>query len=84
LSNKKGSPHQFCELPWVEKPDYRENIWDHAAGAIAVEEAGGYVTNMNGKPLISLSAQLIENRDVIASSGNLHEAVLASMAKQMP
>ncbi|KAG5512698.1 hypothetical protein RHGRI_038881 [Rhododendron griersonianum] len=30
---------------------YREKIWDHAAGAIVVTEAGGVVTNAGRNPL---------------------------------
>ncbi|KAI8540650.1 hypothetical protein RHMOL_Rhmol08G0003000 [Rhododendron molle] len=30
---------------------YREKIWDHAAGAIVVTEAGGVVTDAGGNPL---------------------------------
>ena len=32
------------------KPDYREKIWDQA-GSIVVEEAGGKITDLHGKPL---------------------------------
>jgi 3'(2'), 5'-bisphosphate nucleotidase len=32
---------------------YREKIWDHAAGALIVQEAGGTVTDINGRPLES-------------------------------
>ena len=34
-----------------EKPDYVEKIWDHAAGALIVEEAGGTVTDVGGRLL---------------------------------
>lgn len=30
---------------------YVENIWDHAAGVVIVKEAGGEVTDLEGKPL---------------------------------
>lgn len=36
----RGEAALYLRLPWAEFPDYRENIWDHAAGAIVVEEAG--------------------------------------------
>jgi 3'(2'), 5'-bisphosphate nucleotidase len=35
---------------WV-KPGYHEKIWDHAAGSILVEEAGGRVMNLKGGSL---------------------------------
>jgi 3'(2'), 5'-bisphosphate nucleotidase len=74
----------YMRLPWLEKPDYRENIWDHAAGAIVIEESGGCVTDMDGNPLnFSLAAQLIENRGIVASRGDIHAKVLASIAQQV-
>lgn len=72
-----GHAALYLRLPWVENPNYRENIWDHAAGAIIVEEAGGQVSDMNGQPLnFSIAAQLIENRGIVASNRAIHEAVL--------
>src|SRR5690606_2261562 len=35
----RGEASIYLRLP--TRPDYRECIWDHAAGAIVVEEAGG-------------------------------------------
>lgn len=46
-----GEAALYLRLPSPKYPDYRENIWDHAAGAIVVEEAGGKVTDMYGNPL---------------------------------
>ncbi len=31
--------------------DYREKVWDHAAGYLIVQEAGGRVTDLDGLPL---------------------------------
>lgn len=64
------------------KPDYRENIWDHVAGVIVCEEAGGRVTDTDGKDLdFSLGNRLLENRGILATSGGIvHEAVIAGLA----
>lgn len=79
-----GHAALYMRLPWAEQPNYRENIWDHAAGAIIVEEAGGRVTDMDGNPLnFARSAQLLDNRGIIASQGEIHAAVLASISQQM-
>lgn len=76
-----GHAALYLRLPWLQNPDYLENIWDHAAGAIIVEEAGGRVSDMYGNPLsFSASAQLIENRGIVASQGEIHAAVLAAIA----
>ncbi|MBE9009245.1 inositol monophosphatase family protein [Pseudanabaenaceae cyanobacterium LEGE 13415] len=77
-----GHAALYLRLPWVQNPNYRENIWDHAVGAIIVEEAGGCVTDMNGQPLnFSIDPQLIENRGIVASNGMIHEAVLRAITQ---
>ena len=63
-----------------DRPDYREKIWDQAAGSIVVEEAGGKVTDLEGKPLdFSTGSLLTNNRGVVVSNGSLHEQVLAAL-----
>jgi 3'(2'), 5'-bisphosphate nucleotidase len=64
------------------RPDYREKVWDHAAGVVVVEEAGGRVTDLHGKPLdFSLGRRLEDNRGVVATNGRIHDAVIASLAE---
>ena len=48
-------------VPSPRSPDYREKIWDHAAGLLVIEEAGGRVTDMNGLPLDLAYVPLIES-----------------------
>lgn len=61
---------------------YIEKIWDHAAGAIVVEEAGGVVTDLHGKPLdFSLGRELSGNRGIIATNAALHERVVRATAE---
>ncbi|MGF1602864.1 MAG: 3'(2'),5'-bisphosphate nucleotidase [Thermosynechococcaceae cyanobacterium] len=75
-----GSAALYLRLPSPKSPDYREKIWDHAAGTIVVEEAGGRVTDMHGKPLdFSQGAKLVDNRGVIVSNGLIHDKVLAAL-----
>jgi myo-inositol-1(or 4)-monophosphatase len=47
------------------------NPWDTAAGALMVEEAGGRITDFQGRPVD------IYKPEVCASNGLLHEAMLA-------
>lgn len=62
------------------RPDYREKIWDQAAGSIVVEEAGGLVTDLDGKPLdFSHGRTLAQNRGILATNGHLHDALLAGL-----
>ncbi len=62
-------------------PDYKEKIWDQAAGAIILEEAGGRITDLQGKPLdFSRGRTLSANTGVFASNGHLHEVGLDAIA----
>jgi 3'(2'), 5'-bisphosphate nucleotidase len=62
------------------KPDYKEKIWDQAAGAIICEEAGGRITDLDGRPLdFTRGRTLAANRGVLASNGHLHAAALAAL-----
>lgn len=79
----RGEAALYLRLPWTELPDYRENIWDHAAGAIVVEEAGGLVTDIHGKPLdFTLGPKLISNQGIVASNSTLHKVVLKALREQ--
>ncbi len=63
-----------------KRPDYREMIWDQAAGSIVVEEAGGRVSDLDGKPLdFSHGRTLATNRGVLATNARLHESMLAGL-----
>ncbi|NJK29884.1 MAG: 3'(2'),5'-bisphosphate nucleotidase [Acaryochloris sp. SU_5_25] len=76
-----GEAALYLRLPSPQTPDYREKIWDHAAGVILVEEAGGRVTDITGKPLdFSLGAKLVNNQGVVVSNGTLHDPVLAALS----
>lgn len=73
-----GEADIYLRLP--TKPGYEEKAWDHAAGLIVIEEAGGRVTDVEGRPLdFSRGRTLSGNRGVIATSntgGSLHERVV--------
>ena len=59
------------------RPDYREKIWDQAAGSIVVEEAGGTITDLDGKALdFSHGRTLATNRGILSTNGRLHDALL--------
>jgi 3'(2'), 5'-bisphosphate nucleotidase len=63
------------------KPDYREKIWDQAAGSLVVQEAGGRITDLDGKPLdFTAGRTLANNRGVLASNGHLHTAALQALS----
>jgi 3'(2'), 5'-bisphosphate nucleotidase len=77
-----GQAVLYLRLPSPKTPDYREKIWDHAAGVIIVEEAGGQVTDMHGQPLdFSKAARLNDNQGVVVSNGAIHKTVLEALAQ---
>ncbi|MCK4871441.1 MAG: 3'(2'),5'-bisphosphate nucleotidase [Phycisphaerales bacterium] len=74
----RGDASIYMRLP--TRKDYEERIWDHAAGAIVIEEAGGRVSDVHGKPLdFSQGTTLKNNAGVIATNAPLHNQVLAAV-----
>lgn len=70
----------------LTKAGYQEKIWDHAAGAIIITEAGGLLTDTQGKPLdFSLGRTLSANKGVIASFGHPfhHQLISAFIQTEM-
>jgi 3'(2'), 5'-bisphosphate nucleotidase len=76
----RGDASIYLRLP--TRKDYQEKIWDHAAGLIVVEEAGGRVTDVRGAPLdFGRGGTLAGNSGVIATNGPIHDEVLAAVMK---
>jgi 3'(2'), 5'-bisphosphate nucleotidase len=60
--------------------DYREKVWDHAAGMLIVEEAGGRVTDLSGKALeFTHGSTLAANQGILATNGILHDELLEAI-----
>ncbi len=75
-----GQAALYLRLPSPKTPDYREKIWDHAAGTLVVQEAGGKVTDMHGNPLdFANSPRLEHTRGVVVSNGAIHGDVLKAL-----
>lgn len=75
-----GEAELLFRLLSPQRPDYKELIWDQAAAALLVEEAGGKVTDITGAPLdFSVGRRLMRNRGVFASNGYLHEDGLRAL-----
>jgi 3'(2'), 5'-bisphosphate nucleotidase len=71
----RGEAHVYLRLP--TRADYREKIWDHAGGVIVVTEAGGTVTDVNGRSLdFTQGRELTQNQGVIATTGGIHQEVV--------
>ena len=74
----RGDASIYLRLP--TRADYREKIWDHAAGKFVVEQAGGRVTDVTGAPLdFSLGARLEANRGVVATDAVFHDEVIGAV-----
>ena len=77
-----GAGDVVLRLLSKDRPTYKEKIWDQAAGSLVVEEAGGKITDLDGKPLdFRHGRTLAQNRGVVASNGHLHNAVLQAVKK---
>lgn len=74
----RGAGDLYLRLP--VKKDYVEKIWDHAAGDLIVREAGGEVTDVEGKRLdFSYGRTLKENKGVVAAPKDVHKAVVEAV-----
>ncbi len=75
-----GAGDLLLRLLSPQHPDYREKIWDQAAGSLIVEEAGGHVSDLEGRPLdFTVGRTLARNRGLLASNGYLHAAALQAV-----
>jgi 3'(2'), 5'-bisphosphate nucleotidase len=62
--------------------NYQSWIWDHAAGVVIVQEAGGVVTDTRGATLdFSHGRKLSRNFGVLASNGTLHQVMLDAIRR---
>jgi 3'(2'), 5'-bisphosphate nucleotidase len=70
----------YLRLP--TRADYREKIWDHAAGKLIVEAAGGRVSDVDGRVLDFTHGRTLDaNRGVVATAGSIHDEVLAAVRR---
>jgi HAL2 family 3'(2'),5'-bisphosphate nucleotidase len=77
-----GSGDVCLRLLSENQPDYKEKIWDQAAGALIVEEAGGCITDLDGLALdFSTGRLLSNNRGILATNGLLHESALENLRR---
>jgi len=74
----RGDADVYLRLP--TRADYSERIWDHAAGALVVQEAGGVVTDTAGRPLdFSRGEGLPAACGVVAAPSAVHAAVIEAV-----
>jgi 3'(2'), 5'-bisphosphate nucleotidase len=75
-----GKGDLLLRLLSASQPNYREKIWDQAAGSLVLEEAGGVITDLDGQPLdFTTGRSLTRNRGILATNGPLHPAALEAL-----
>ncbi len=75
-----GAGDVLLRLISPKRPDYKEKIWDQAAGSLVITEAGGRVTDLDGETLdFSHGRELKNNRGILATNGLLHDPLLAGL-----
>ncbi|XP_031128694.1 PAP-specific phosphatase HAL2-like isoform X2 [Ipomoea triloba] len=75
----RGDAEAFMKFARAGK---KEKVWDHAAGVVIIQEAGGVVTDAGGDPLDFSNGACIEglDRGVIACAGpKLHENIIRAV-----
>jgi len=75
-----GAGDLLLRLLSTTLPDYKEKIWDQAAGSLVLQEAGGCISDLDGKPLdFTTGRSLLHNRGLLASNGTLHAPALVAL-----
>lgn len=83
LAVARGDADLYLRLP--VKKGYMEKIWDHAGGVLVVEEAGGRVTDIYGRPVeFHHGASLRNNVGMVVTNRLLHDATIAAVQKNAP
>ena len=83
LAVARGDADLYLRLP--TRKGYQEKIWDHAGGILVVQEAGGEVTDINGKaPDFRQGSSLTQNEGMVVTNGLAHAAVIAAIKTHAP
>ena len=76
----RGEADAYIRLP--TRLDYREKIWDHAAGALVAQEAGALVTDIDGRALdFAQGTTLARNRGVVCAIPAFHGRIIETIAE---
>jgi 3'-phosphoadenosine 5'-phosphosulfate (PAPS) 3'-phosphatase len=83
----KGSGDKLCVIASGDaeahiNTNFRASKWDVAAPQIIVEEAGGVVTDLDGKPIDYKDISVNLSRSFVASANSeLHRKIIEKLAK---
>lgn len=77
-----GAADFFLRLLPPKSPEYREKIWDQAPGLVIIQEAGGMLTDSDGKPLdFTRGRTLADNRGLLGANALLHPRILSALQR---
>lgn len=62
----------------------REKSWDTAAPGLVLTEAGGRITDVDGRPFVYGPGDQAHHRGIVTSNGRCHEALCALAARYWP
>jgi len=62
----------------------REKVWDSCAPGLIVAEAGGRITDVDGRPLAYGGSDPVHHRGIVTSNGRCHEALCVLAARYWP
>ena len=83
LAVAMGDADLYLRLP--TRKGYQEKIWDHAGGILVVQEAGGTVTDIHGKPPeFQHGATLAKNEGMVVTNGKFHDDVVSAVQDNAP
>jgi 3'(2'), 5'-bisphosphate nucleotidase len=78
----RGEASIYLRLP--RDTSYREKVWDHAAGCLVLEQAGGRVSDLDGRPLDFSHGRLLGNhRGIVCTNGAIHDQVLEACRAEL-
>lgn len=83
LAVAMGAADIYLRLP--TRRGYQEKIWDHAGGILVVEEAGGNVTDIHGRPPeFHHGSTLAANEGMVVTNGRFHDQVVTAVQESAP
>lgn len=78
----RGEASIYLRLP--RDTSYREKAWDHAAGSLVLDEAGGRVSDLAGEALDFSKGRLLGNHSgIVCTNGAIHDEVLAACRAEL-
>lgn len=80
-----GNAELLIRFLSVKQPNYKEKIWDQAAGSLVFQEAGGIITDLNGHELdFSHGPTLLKNTGIVATNSKKnHQIILKELQKML-